>query len=344
MTEPIFKIENVVKKFGTYTILDNITFDIRKGEIFGIIGPSGSGKTTLLNVLIGFLRPDEGDVLFRFEHLLDFQKAMTFRSVFDKQKSVKRIYGFASQVPSFYENLTLRENLEYFGSLYDLSKDALKTNIETLLNLMNLKKYENMAAKNLSGGMERRLDIACALIHDPAVLLLDEPTADLDPVLREHIWTLVKKINKKGTTIILASHHLTELEDMCSRIAILKNKQLIDVASPEAIKNKYSKIQEIHLECYPGKYDKITSKLPKKYVDKWEVQGSKLAIYSDKPQKVLHSLFDILKKAKEEIIDLKLGRASLDDVFISLAGEPEGNEEEKSEQKDEADKDSKKKS
>ncbi|MBU1854402.1 MAG: ABC transporter ATP-binding protein [Nanoarchaeota archaeon] len=319
MTEPIFKIQNVIKRFEDHIILDNINFEIRKGEIFGLIGASGSGKTTLLNIIIGFLRPDQGDVLFRFEHLLDFQKAMTFRSVFKKQDAVKKIYGFASQLPSFYRDLTIRENLQYFGSLYNLSPDALKTNIETLLNLMDLKNYEDLLAKHLSGGMERRLDIACALIHDPTVLVLDEPTADLDPVLREHIWTLVKKINKKGTTIILASHHLTELENLCSRIAILKDKKIIDVASPDSIKNKYSKIQELHLECYPGNYKKIIGKLSKKYIRNYEIRGSRLVIFSDKPQKVFHELFPILEKAKEEVIDMKVGKASLDDIFVLLA-------------------------
>jgi|FLOH01.1.fsa_nt_gi ABC-2 type transport system ATP-binding protein len=318
MVEPIFKIENVVKKYKDHMVLNNISFDIRKGEIFGIIGASGSGKTTLLNTLIGFIRPTSGDVLFRFEHLLDFQKAMTFRSVFKKQSAVKRIYGFASQLPSFYINLTLRENLQYFGSLYNLSSDALKTNIETLLNLMDLKNSEDVLAKNLSGGMERRLDIACALIHDPAVLILDEPTADLDPVLREHIWTLIKKINKKGTTIILASHHLTELEDLCSRIAIIKNGKLLDVASPDSIKNKYSRIQEIHLECYPGNYKQIISKLSSKFISSTEIKGSKLIIMAKKPQKVLKDLMPLLEKYKEEVIDMKVGKATLDDIFISL--------------------------
>ena len=319
MTEPIFKIQNIVKRYDERIVLDNISFDIKKGEIFGIIGASGSGKTTLLNTIVGFLKPDNGDVLFRFEHLLDFQKAMTFRSVFKKQQDIKRVYGFASQQPSFYKNLTLKENLEYFGSLYDLSKDALQTNIETLLNLMELKNYEDLLAKNLSGGMERRLDIACALIHDPAVLVLDEPTADLDPILREHIWNLIKKINKKGTTIILASHHLIELEHLCSRVAIVKDKKVAEVGSPDAIKNKYSRIQEVMVETYPGNYDKIISKLSKKNFSRYEIKGSQLTFYTEKPQKVFHELFPILEKNKEQIIDMKIGRPSLDTIFIELS-------------------------
>jgi ABC-2 type transport system ATP-binding protein len=329
MTEPIFKIEHITKRFGDHLVLNDISFDIRKGEIFGIIGASGSGKTTLLNTLIGFIRPDTGDILFRFEHLLDFQKAMTFRSVFKKQESVKRVYGFAAQVPSFYDNLTVRENLEYFGSLYNLSKDAIKTNVETLLNLMDLKNSEDILSSHLSGGMERRLDIACSLIHDPAILVLDEPTADLDPVLREHIWTLIKKINKKGTTIILASHHLSELEDLCSRIAIVKKGKLIDVASPDAIKNKYSKIQEIHLETYPGHYEKILKALQKKKIKNCERKGSEIVISSHKPQSVFLQLFPLLKQLKEEVVDLKVGKPSLDEIFISISKKDEDLVEEK---------------
>ncbi|MFH1770407.1 MAG: ABC transporter ATP-binding protein [archaeon] len=323
MTEPIFKIQNVAKRYDDHVVFKNINFEIKKGEIFGLIGASGSGKTTLLNTIIGFIRPNQGDVLFRFEHLLEFQKATAFRSVFKKQDGVKRIYGFASQTPSFYEDLTLKENLNYFGSLYNLSADALKTNIETLLNLMDLKHYEDLPAKSLSGGMERRLDIACALIHDPAVLVLDEPTADLDPILRQHIWTLVKKINKKGTTIIIASHHLTELEELCTRIAILKDKEIIDVASPDSIKNKYSKIQEIHLECYPGNYKNILSKLSKKNYKRFSIRGSRLVLFSNNPQNIFHELFPLLKKNKEEIIDMKVGKASLDEIFISLSTKEE---------------------
>ncbi len=319
MIEPIFKIQNIIKRFGTQIVLDGVTFEIKKGEIFGLIGASGSGKTTILNTIIGFVRPDSGDVLFRFEHLLDFEKAVAYRSVYKKQQSVRKLFGFASQMPSFYNSLTIKENLEYFGSLYNLSKDALKTNVETLLNLMELKNYENMKAKNLSGGMERRLDIACSLIHDPAVLILDEPTADLDPMLREHIWTLVKKINKKGTTVIIASHHLAEIENLCTRIAILKDKKIIDVASPDAIKNKYSKIQEIHLESYPGNYEKIIEKFTKKNIKKHEIKGTRLTLFTEKPQKVFHELFNLLDKNKEQIIDIKVGKPSLDDIFIFLS-------------------------
>ena len=133
MNNAVFRVKNLTKAFGKQVILDNIDLDIRSGEIIGLIGASGSGKTTFLNTLIGFLRPDEGDVEFRQSHFLSTSEAEIYRSVFSKQRVVKQIYGFASQLPSFYGDLTTQENLKYFGNLHNLSKDAINSNVKTLL-------------------------------------------------------------------------------------------------------------------------------------------------------------------------------------------------------------------
>lgn len=318
MADHIFKIDGIVKTFKDRTILNDISFDIKEGEIFGIIGPSGSGKTTLLNTIIGFIQPDQGEVLFKLDHVIESSKENNFQSVIKKHSLLKKMFGFASQVPSFYHNLTIRENLDYFGSLYDLYPEALDANIDTLLNLLDLKNYEDILAKNLSGGMERRLDIACALIHDPPILILDEPTSDLDPILRAHIWNLIRKINSKGTTIIISSHNLSELEHLCSRIAILKDGKILDVDTPYALKNKYLKLEEVHIESYPGDYDKLIPELTDKDIKRKEIRGSSLVLFTNKPRKVLQILFDLMKAHKEEIIDIKIGKGTLNDMFINL--------------------------
>ena len=323
---PILKIQNISKRFSKKKILRNIGLDIYEGEIFAIIGASGSGKTTLLKTIIGYLGPEEGDVKFRHDYFLrkkGREGKPIFASVYGQQKIAKNIFGFASQEPSFYSKLTVRENLKYFGSLYNMSKKALDSNIEILLSLMDLKHAEKTLAKDLSGGMERRLDIACALMHDPEVLILDEPTSDLDPLLRAHIWSLVQKINKKGTTIILASHHLSEVEHFCSRIAIIKEGKIIDVASPVRLKTKYAESQEIRIQTYPGNYDNISKALkkPGSKVYDIHVRGSELIICSDHPQMLIHELLHTLEMLKEELIDINVSRPGLDELFLKIAGE-----------------------
>jgi ABC-2 type transport system ATP-binding protein len=334
MPTPVFKVKNVSKVFDRKVILDNIDLEINAGEIFGLIGASGSGKTTLLNILIGFLTPETGDVQFRSEHLLEHKDSHIFKSVFKHNDDLKKIMGMASQTPSFYTTLTVKENLYYFGALYGLPKDTVKANASTLMNLMDLQGSENRIANNLSGGMQRRLDMACALIHDPKILLLDEPTADLDPLLRNHIWRLVRKINKRGTTIILASHHLSELETLCSRIAIVKEGKVLAVGTPNEIKERFSKNEEIHLETFPGNYSLIADFKDKdvlKQISRIEDKGTKLVIYTTKPEVVLGELIKRLDQHKETIIDLKVTKPTLDEIFILITESEQDKREEEEE-------------
>lgn len=337
MAVPIFRVKEVGKVFDRRVVLNDINIEINAGEIFGLIGASGSGKSTLLNILVGFLKPETGDVEFRREHLLEHRDSHIYRSVIKNHEELKKIAGMASQTPSFYDTLTVKENLEYFGSLYGLSKDMIKANITSLVNLMDLQGSENKIAKNLSGGMQRRLDIACALIHDPKILILDEPTADLDPLLRNHIWRLVKKINKRGTTIILASHHLSELETLCSRIAILKDGKILSIGTPNEIKERFSKHEEIHLETFPGNYNLIANIKDKdiiKEIAKIEDKGTKMVVYTSKPEIVLQELIKKLDEHKETIIDLKVTKPTLDEIFIMITESEKDKEEDLEETKE----------
>ena len=257
----IYKTEHFSKIFGDRYILNDINLKINQGEIFGIIGTSGSGKSTLLHSLVGFLKSDKGDIKFRNVNMLNTKDAESFRSIYKHQKELKRLYGFAAQTPSFYPNLSVLENLCYFGTLYNLSKEAIRSNIEYLLNLVGLTQSQHVLAKELSGGMQRRLDIACSLIHDPKILLLDEPTADLDPVLSSKIWNLLRIINQRGTTIILASHHIIELDRLCDRVAIIKDGMIRAIGKPEEIKSKKLPRESVHIRSSPGDYKRIISKL-----------------------------------------------------------------------------------
>lgn len=302
-------------------MLRGVDLDVLQGEILGLIGQSGSGKTTLLHTIIGFLKPDEGTVQALIEPPHRALGGPTYKDLYKNMSQVKRLYGFASQIPSFYSNLTVRENLEYFGSLYDLPKKTLKTNAEILLHLMDLTAAENMIAKNLSGGMERRLDIACALMHDPAVLILDEPTADLDPILRNHIYDLIKKINSKNTTIVLASHHLSDIETVCDRIAILHKGTIIAVGSPDQIKDKYSNTLLVQVKTNKKDYSEIASEL-RHHSDfsNISVVNSELHAHAHKSDHCIKELLSIIARHHQHVESLQVSKPSLDDIFIDLLG------------------------
>ena len=318
MDNSVVRVRNLSKSFGNKIVLRNINIEIFSGEILGLIGMSGHGKTTFLNTLIGFLRPEIGDVEFKLEHLLDYENATDqFRSVYYSHDEAKHIFGFAAQNPSFYSELTVEENLDYFGAMYGLSKDIRRTNTKILLNLIGIYNSRQVKARNLSGGMQKRLDIACALIHDPKILILDEPTADLDPVLRKQMWNIIKKINEKGTTILMASHFLDEVEAFCDRIAVLRKGEMIHIGSPDELKDTISKDEEIILQTYPGNYPYLIRHLGgrKLGVDKVVNDGQKVTIYTRRAEGVLHRILHVIEHSKETLVSVNVKKPSLDEIF-----------------------------
>lgn len=237
----LIRFKEVKKEFKDKLVLNKLNLELNKGEIFGIIGMSGSGKTTMLNTLIGFLEPEEGEVEFFSE------KDKVFKQIHKNQKEVNNLFGFATQAASFYPKLTVEENLLYFGSLYNLSKKQNMANAVNLMKQTDLYEAKNRLAQALSGGMEKKLSIACALIHSPKVLILDEPTADLDPISRAETWDLIKDIHKKGTTVIVASHLLNELEAVCDRIGLLHEQKMLASGTPDELKTKFLKNKNMPL-------------------------------------------------------------------------------------------------
>lgn len=312
--EIVFLVRNVSKRYGSREILKDVNLSIHKGEILGIIGGSGAGKSTLLHMLVGFIPSSSGDILFH-AHM---PNGVIECNVLHSKKLVNTQYGFASQQPSFYDQLTVMENLEYFGVMYGLDKSTVQKNAEVLIRLMELKASTHVLAMHLSGGMKRRLDIACSLIHNPPVLILDEPTADLDPVLRGQIWEVIKRINARGTTIILSSHHLNELDTLCNRIGILKDGKIVDLDTPQKLKSKYSKTQEIMIETFPGNYDGIIKRLQSHGTHNVTREGTYLTIKTENPEHVISQVISVLERMNESLLDMKLIKPSLDSVFISV--------------------------
>ncbi len=305
--DPIIKFEEISKKFGKNQVLNNLNFSIQEGDIYGIIGISGSGKTTILNLLIGFLRANAGKIFFQN------------KDITKNKKSILKQFGFATQTGSFYNRLTVKENLRFFGRLYKLSKKELNERINELIELVELKGAENLLAKQLSTGMKRRLDIACALITYPNVLILDEPTEDLDPFLRKEILRLIRKINQqRGTTTIITSHLLGEMEEICKNIAILHKGQIIESGSPESLRENYSKNEEIHFSTTPGDYEKILNVLQKKDISHIINKKHKIVVYTPNAETVLHNVVYAIQASKEKLVNLDVNKPTLEEVFESL--------------------------
>ncbi|MBD3310617.1 ATP-binding cassette domain-containing protein, partial [Candidatus Woesearchaeota archaeon] len=215
-------------------------------------------------------------------------------------------------------------NMQHFGRLYGAEKGALRDRIPDLLRLVELYDAKDTLAGSISGGMKRRLGIAIAMLHDPQLLIFDEPTAGLDPILRKKMWRLVQKINKKGKTILISSHALSEIEHLCTRIGIIKGGTILTVNTPGKLRDLYSKNEEIHLESFPGRYDiikrdLIAAKLPISYMNNVE---HKLIIYTAKAETVVHNLMHILEKNNETLLSIDVNKPTLDEVFEALTKQP----------------------
>ena len=303
------ELQGVKKKFGNHVVLNNISLRVFKGDIFGVIGSSGAGKTTMLRSIMGLYKIDAGRIFIRGV------------DVHQNTFSIRHTLGFATQDNCFYEELTVSENLEYFGRLYGLSKKAIVNNSSIILKMVELDSSKHLLAKDLSGCMKRRLDVACSLIHNPSILILDEPTAGLDPLLRKEMWKLIERIHNSGTTIILSSHLLEEMEHVCNRVVMIKNGVILAQGSPEELKNLYSKDQEIHIETYPANYQLLIEgikslNLP---ISSVSVQGHKLVVYSPQAEKIVHEVVDVIEQYNEKLLELEVRKPSLSEVFEVLS-------------------------
>jgi ABC-2 type transport system ATP-binding protein len=309
----LVKLQGVTKRFGDNVVLDHINLEIPPGELFGIIGLSGVGKTTLLNTMVGFIEPDEGDVTLK---LPDGSEA----SIFKRKDIVSRMFGFAAQVPSFYGQLSVRENIEHFAALYNLTPAECISKCDSLLRLVGLEKAQHTLAQNLSGGMQKRLDIACAIVHDPSILILDEPTADLDNIIRSQIWDLLRQINRQGTTIIVASHVVSELEQYCGRIAILRNQKITEVGTTAQLRDIYSKHYELFLKVSQKDYPKIRAFCSKKrslYSKVYE-KNDCIVAQTAHPREALQQMLGFLAKFKIPLVHVHVDRPSIAEVFEVL--------------------------
>ncbi len=229
------KIENISKSYKNQKVLKEISFNVQKGEIFGLLGPSGAGKTTLIRLIMGMEKSDDGQII-----LLD-------KKVPDK-KVIESI-GYTSQADALYTDLSAEENMMFYCRLYKIPKKERNDRIEECLSVVNLNKDKKKIVNNFSGGMKRRLSLAISLIHNPKILVLDEPTVGMDPLLRKQIWQELYRLKENGVTIIITTHVMDEAA-YCDKLALIRNGRCISVGEPDKIieENQCNTLEEVFLK------------------------------------------------------------------------------------------------
>ena len=291
-------IEDLHKNFGNVKAVQGIVYNIRKGELFGLVGPDGAGKTTTIRMLCGLVKPDSGSAT-----LLDMD------IVKDKNK-IKDHIGYLSQRFSLYGDLTVDENIEFFAEIHNVKDFENRRN--ELLEFTRLTPFRTRLADNLSGGMKQKLALACSLIHKPQILFLDEPTTGVDPVSRRDFWKILSNLLKEGITILMSTPYLDEAE-RCSRVALMHKGKIISLDTPPRIKESI-RVEIAEIVCSRVR---DANKLVKENLNN-EVQlfGDRINVVLDKGNNNLKQVLQLLKDNSIEVISYRIVPPSLENVFI----------------------------
>jgi len=304
----VIKVKNLVKRYGDLIALDHFNMEVKEGEILGLLGPNGSGKTTAINCILSLLKYDKGSIEI-------FNKPMS-PDAYD----IKRDIGIVMQNVAVFDELTVIENIDYFCGLYIEDKKKRIALVEEALDFVGLKDFRKFYPKKLSGGLLRRLNIACGVAHKPKLIILDEPTVAVDPQSRNNILEGILKLNREGATIVYTSHYMEEVEQICSRILIMDNGKTIATGTNDELKGMIKTGEKITIELF--RIDKSileeVRNLPN--IISAELNGNVLIVKSNRGKNNLIELLDYLK-AK----DIMLGKIyseppTLNDVFLEITG------------------------
>ncbi|WP_288480484.1 ABC transporter ATP-binding protein [uncultured Clostridium sp.] len=302
------KIDGLIKRFGNFIAVDNININIKEGEIYGLLGPNGAGKSTTIGIMCGLLKPTNGKI----EILgVDVTKSM---------KNQNKLIGLVPQEIALYGELTAYENLKFFGQLYNLKGRELEESIDRVLDFIGLQDVKKKVANTFSGGMKRRLNIGCALIHSPKIVIMDEPTVGIDPQSRNHILQSVKKLNESGVTVIYTTHYMEEVEFICNKIAIIDKGKVIAEGTKEELKNIVSDTNKLVISV--NYIDKLNLNNLKsiKGVRSVEIVDGKLEITSSKEINNLNEILMELSKEDIEILGIEKKEINLETIFLALTG------------------------
>ena len=304
----VIKVKNLVKRYGDLVALDHLSLEIKEGEVFGLLGPNGSGKTTAINCILSLLKYDKGEI-----------------EIFDKPMSpdaydIKRNIGIVMQNVAVFNELTVYENIDYFCGLYITDKAEKAKLVEEAIDFVGLNDYKKFYPKKLSGGLLRRLNIACGIAHKPKLIIMDEPTVAVDPQSRNKILEGIERLNKQGATIVYTSHYMEEVEQICTRIVIMDNGKIVASGTKEELKAMITLGEKITVETFAIKPEHLTAlkKLPN--IASVEYSEHLLVIKSNKGKNNLETVLDFLRANEIEFGRIYSELPTLNDVFLEITG------------------------
>ena len=301
MSLPVIYVENLTRRFGDFVAVDHVNFEVNQGEVVGYLGPNGSGKTTTIRMLLGLLEPSEGEAT-----VLGFD-------AFRQSEEVRKRVGYMSQKFAIYDDLTVEENLTFYGGVYGIRD---KTRISHTLELVGLTGHESTLTETLSAGWRQRLALGIALVHEPKLLFLDEPTSGVDPTARRAFWDLIYELADNGVTILVTTHYMDEAE-YCERVGIMRDGKLLAMDTPSTLKKTIipGDVWEVFaepLEAGLGALPEIEGVL------RVGLSGDHLRTITERGMKK-EDLWKSLQGRNVNVKDIVIGEPTLEDVFISLA-------------------------
>jgi ABC-2 type transport system ATP-binding protein len=304
-------VKNLSRYFGKFKAVDNISFEVNRGEIFGFLGPNGAGKSTTIRMLNGLLLPTSGE-----------GRVGGF-DIIRENAQIKEHIGYMSQRFSLYEDLSAEENLNFFGGVYGLPPEKLSARINEVLTLVGLEDRRHDLTRTLALGLKQRLALASAIIHEPSILFLDEATSGVDPISRRNFWDLIYAMGQEGRTILVTTHYMEEAE-FCDRLVLIYQGRIIAQGTPSELKGE---VREAILAVYPDNLDwalDLIKKLPQ--VDEAAVFGAGLHIATTRPEEMEPAIKETLTTHNIAFGRIERVRPSLEDAFISLVQRAEGRE------------------
>ncbi len=299
--ETTVSVNNLTKRFGDFTAVDGVSFAVHRGEIFGFLGPNGAGKSTTIRMLCGILLPSSGE------------GTVSGYDIINENEEIKKVIGYMSQRFSLYDDLTVVENLRFFGSIYGLEGRTLQERIAVALDMAEIGRRRDAPVKSLPGGIKQRLALGAAILHDPPILFLDEPTSGVDPVMRRNFWDIIYRFSEEGKTIFVTTHYMDEAEH-CDRIALIIAGEIIALDSPQRLKEALPfSVYALRVPDFIKVFEMVS---PLPFVEEAAIFGNEIHLLCEKGFPLRRELKKVLDERGVRSCRIERIMPTLEDVFV----------------------------